>query len=174
MGSQKHTSPLKHADDDGALTWDLKCPLVAQTPVRNRIVKVELHTTSSRKKAGKLVALALVPLFQLMGFSQGGPPPPPLPPVSTTAHCGCTTRSLSPPWLQQPKAGLGGGWVCVCACVRVHVLQAVLELFCLLSSWSVFLQDSVHGLLRLVSSVVVLQTRLQLLPPSCRGCVLSY
>lgn len=71
MGNQKHTSPLKRADEDGSLTWDLKIPLVAQVPIKNRIVKVELHRTSSRTKSGKLLATALIPLFQLMGFRQG-------------------------------------------------------------------------------------------------------
>ena len=71
MGNQKHTSPLKHADEDGSLTWDLKLPLVAQVPIKNRIVKVELHRTASRSKSGKLVTMALIPLFQLMGFHQG-------------------------------------------------------------------------------------------------------
>jgi len=71
MGNQKHTSPLKRADEDGSLTWDLKLPLVAQVPIKNRIVKVELHRTSSRTKSGKLLATALIPLFQLMGFRQG-------------------------------------------------------------------------------------------------------
>jgi len=71
MGNQKHTSPLKRADEDASLTWDLKMPLVAQVPIKNRIVKVELHRTSSRTKSGKLLATALIPLFQLMGFRQG-------------------------------------------------------------------------------------------------------
>ncbi|DBB06469.1 TPA: Tricalbin-2 [Trebouxia sp. C0004] len=70
MGNQKHTSPLKRCDEDGSLTWDLKIPLVAQVPIKNRIVKVELHCTSSRTKSGKLLATALIPLFQLMGFRQ--------------------------------------------------------------------------------------------------------
>ena len=73
MGSQKHTSNLKHADDDGSLAFDLKCPFVAQVPVKNRIVKMDLCRTSSRTKAGKLLANACIPMFQLMGFSKGAP-----------------------------------------------------------------------------------------------------
>ncbi|DBA67072.1 TPA: hypothetical protein ACH3X2_001401 [Trebouxia sp. C0005] len=70
MGSQKHTSSLKRADEDACLTWDLKLPLVAQVPIKNRIVRVELHRTSSHTKSGRLLATALIPLFQLMGFRQ--------------------------------------------------------------------------------------------------------
>ena len=71
MGSQKHTSILKHADEAGSLQWDWKVPLAAQVPVANRIVKLDLHTTSSRSKAGKVIARALIPLFQLIGFHEG-------------------------------------------------------------------------------------------------------
>ena len=71
MGNQKHTSPLKHREEDGSLSWDWKMPMVTQVPIKNRIVRMELHTTSSSTKPGKLVATALIPLFQLMGFSQG-------------------------------------------------------------------------------------------------------
>lgn len=74
LGSQKHTSNLKHADADGALTYDLKCPFVAQVPVKNRIVKMELYRTSSHTKSGKLLAKACIPMFQLMGFTKGAQP----------------------------------------------------------------------------------------------------
>lgn len=71
MGNQKHTSPLKRREEDGSLSWDWKMPMVTQVPIKNRIVRMELHTTPSSTKPGKLVATALIPLFQLMGFSQG-------------------------------------------------------------------------------------------------------
>ena len=84
MGNQKHTSPLKRADEDGSLTWDLKLPLVAQVPIKNRIVKVELHRTSRRTKSGKQLAPALIPLFQLIGFRHGAP---------TSSWCLATTST---------------------------------------------------------------------------------
>ena len=71
LGSQKHISNLKHAEEDGGLTYDLKCPFVAQVPLKNRIVKMELYRTSRRTKSGKLVATACIPMFQLMGFTTG-------------------------------------------------------------------------------------------------------
>lgn len=71
MGSQKHTSSLKHADADGTFTYDLKCPFMMQVPVKNRIVKMELYRTSSHTKSGKLLARACIPMFQLMGFTKG-------------------------------------------------------------------------------------------------------
>lgn len=71
LGSQKHTSNLKLAEEDGGLTYDLKCPFVAQVPVKNRIIKMELYRTSRRTKSGKLLATACIPMFQLMGFSTG-------------------------------------------------------------------------------------------------------
>ena len=74
MGSQKHTSILKHADEDGSLAYALKCQLLAQVPRKNRIVKMEMFRTSSRTKSGKLLARACIPMFQLMGFSKGATP----------------------------------------------------------------------------------------------------
>jgi len=71
MGNQKHTSHLVHADERDQTTWDLKCAFAVPVPIKNRIVKLELHSTSSKSKAGKVIAHAHVPLFNLMGFHTG-------------------------------------------------------------------------------------------------------
>ena len=39
MGSQKHTSILKDADEAGSLQWDWNAPLVTQVPLANTIFK---------------------------------------------------------------------------------------------------------------------------------------
>ena len=71
MGSQKHTTHLIHPEDDASLSWDSECTFVAPVPVKDRIVRLEVRSTSTRTKQGKVLAHAHIPLFQLIGFNTG-------------------------------------------------------------------------------------------------------
>lgn len=71
MGSQKHITKLIHPEDDGGLTWESACTFLVQLPIRDRIIRLQVHSTPSRTKEGKLLAHAHIPLFQLLGFTQG-------------------------------------------------------------------------------------------------------
>ena len=71
MGSQKHITHLIHPEDDASLTWDSACSFVTPVPVKDRIVRLEVRSTVTKTKQGKVLAHAHIPLFHLIGFDKG-------------------------------------------------------------------------------------------------------
>ena len=70
MGSQSHVSRLRRATEHRTATWNQNFAFAMAVPLRNRVIKLEIWGTYDRKRQGKILAHAYIPLFSAMNSGQ--------------------------------------------------------------------------------------------------------
>ena len=104
MGSQSHVSRLRRATEHRTATWNQNFAFAMAVPLRNRVIKLEIWGTYDRKRQGKILAHAYIPLFSAMNSGQD--------PQGQSTGCQPRYRGHWLPWCQDQaracQAAAGG------------------------------------------------------------------